>query len=52
VDLAFSQIGGKSFAGFHFLVLRQLLEAFAFLFWVGIHSLLKKLATCSMKWQS
>jgi hypothetical protein len=34
------------------LVLRQLLEAFAFLFWVGIHSLLKKLATCSMKWQS
>ena len=32
VDLAFSQIGGKHFGGFHFWVLRQLLEAFAFLF--------------------
>jgi DNA-binding transcriptional regulator YiaG len=30
VDLAFSQIGGKHFAGFHFRVLRQLLEAVAF----------------------
>ena len=43
VDLAFSQIGGKGFAGFHFRVLCQLLEAFAFLFRVGIHSLAKSL---------
>ena len=43
VDLAFSQIGGKRFAGFHFRVLRQLLEAFAFLFRIGIHWLPKSL---------
>ena len=43
VNLAFSQIGGKHFAGFHFRVLRQLLEAFAFLFRVGIHSLSKSM---------
>ena len=43
VDLAFSEIGGKRFAGFHFGVLRQLLEAFAFLFRLGIHSVPKSL---------
>jgi hypothetical protein len=41
VDLAFSQIGSKYFAGFHFRVLRQFFEAFAFLLRVGIHSLSK-----------
>jgi hypothetical protein len=44
VDLAFSQIGGKRFAVFTF-GLRQLLEAFAFLFRAGIHSLRK---SCDM----
>jgi hypothetical protein len=32
VDLAFSEIGGKRFAGFHFGVLRQLLDASRFCF--------------------
>jgi hypothetical protein len=39
VDLAFSEIGGKGFAGFHFWFLRQLLEVFTFLLRIRIHSL-------------